>query len=311
MNKILIFSILAIISFSACEKTFDYNVADVPNNFQGLPKPAAGKGYQVHIPPFPVPANYEREWYMRMPIGNSEKIYVTSVEMKMRPGTHHFIAYPMENENDPKNPPIGVMRDQNLPSGKGNIRSNLNMNSFVLEATAPEYKIDIPAGYAIPFEGGTTLDFNSHYFNKTPNTLFGEVYMNLYTKQRSEIKGELKDFVFSNIEKLNLPPNKKTIIEYTEIFDTLAQIMVLTSHSHRKGERFEIWGVGGEHDGKLLYTSTDYVHPPVLYFEKPLIFKKGQGLKSVVTYNNTTNRTIEFGVTSEDEMGLIFGYFIK
>jgi Copper type II ascorbate-dependent monooxygenase, C-terminal domain len=311
MKKTLIFSILIAFLGTSCEKAFEYNVADIPKDFTPLAKPAAGKGYQMHVPPFPVPANYEREWYMRMPIGNKEKIYVTSMEVKMRDGSHHMIAYPFRDENDPKNPQIGVMRDQNLPSGSLNFRSNLNMNGFVLESTAPEYRIDIPGGYAIPFEGGATLDLNAHYFNKTTKTLFGEVYMNLNTKPKSEIKGELQYLYDDNHEKITLPPNTKTVITDTLICDTLTQIMVLTSHNHKRGERFEIYGVGGEHNGKLLYTGTDYIHPPILYFEKPLIFKKGEGLRYVVTYNNTTNRTISFGVTSEDEMGILYGYFIK
>jgi hypothetical protein len=311
MKNLLIISILASFLFTSCEKPFEYNVSDIPKDFVPLAKPAAGKGYQMHVPPFPVPANFEREWYMRMPIGNTEKIYVTSMEVKMRDGSHHMIAYPFQNENDPKNPAIGVIRDQNLPSGSLNFRSNLNMNGFVLESTAPEYRIDIPAGYAIPFAGGATLDMNAHYFNKTGKTLFGEVYMNLNTKPKSEIKGELNYLIGDNHDKLTLPPNKKTIVTDTLVFDTLTQIMILTSHNHKRGERFEIYGVGGEHNGKLIYTSTDYIHPPILYFEKPLTFKKGEGLKYVVTYNNNTNRTINFGVTSEDEMGIVYGYFIK
>jgi hypothetical protein len=30
---------------------------------------------------------------------------------------------------------------------------------------------------------------------------------------------------------------------------------------------------------------------------------------SEITYNNTTDRTVSFGLTSEDEMGIIFGYY--
>ena len=309
MKKLLLFSVLAVFGFASCEKTFDYNTADIPTNFTPLAKPISG--YQIHVSPFPVPANYEREWYMRLPIGNKEKIYVTAIEMKMRPGSHHFIAYPFPDENAKGNPEIGVMRDQNLPTGRGNLRSNIGMSGFVIEATAPDYRIDIPAGYAIPFEAGATLDFNSHYFNKTANTLFGEVYTNFETKPKTAIRGELKDFSLANHEDLILPANQKTTITTTHSFDTLTQIMVLTSHCHKRGERFEIWGVGGENNGKLLLVSTDYVHPPVNYYDKPLVFKKGEGLKSVVTYNNTSSQTIKFGVTSEDEMGIIFGYFIK
>ena len=102
MKKLLLFSVLTIISFANCEKTFDYNTPDIPTNFTPLAKPTAG--YQIHVSPFPVPANYEREWYMRLPIGNKEKIYVTAIEMKMRPGSHHFIAYPFPDENAKGNP---------------------------------------------------------------------------------------------------------------------------------------------------------------------------------------------------------------
>lgn len=44
-------------------------------------------------------------------------------------------------------------------------------------------------------------------------------------------------------------------------------------------------------------------------FTPPLILQRGEGLTSVITYNNTTSRTICFGLTSEDEMGIIFGYY--
>jgi hypothetical protein len=34
----------------------------------------------------------------------------------------------------------------------------------------------------------------------------------------------------------------------------------------------------------------------------------GEGLKSIVTYNNNTGTTVRFGLQSTDEMGIIFGY---
>ena len=40
----------------------------------------------------------------------------------------------------------------------------------------------------------------------------------------------------------------------------------------------------------------------------PLVLQPGEGLSSIITYNNTTSRAISFGLTSEDEMGIIFGY---
>ena len=43
-------------------------------------------------------------------------------------------------------------------------------------------------------------------------------------------------------------------------------------------------------------------------FDAPIILQPGEGLTSIITYNNTTDRTLTFGLTSEDEMGIIFGY---
>lgn len=118
MNRILFIMLcLASIMFFSCEKTIEYNVADIPY-FEPLAAPPQGQGYQLHIPPFPVPSNYEREIFLRLAINNPEDIYVTRYEVICRPNTHHFIAYGYDNESADYHPKVGVMRDQNLPMAK-------------------------------------------------------------------------------------------------------------------------------------------------------------------------------------------------
>jgi hypothetical protein len=41
------------------------------------------------------------------------------------------------------------------------------------------------------------------------------------------------------------------------------------------------------------------------------VLQAGQGLTSEITYYNETNQAIGFGLTSEDEMGIIFGYYYR
>jgi hypothetical protein len=57
-----------------------------------------------------------------------------------------------------------------------------------------------------------------------------------------------------------------------------------------------------------VYDNDDWEHPRVITYDSPIILQPGEGLTSIITYNNTTNRAISFGLTSEDEMGIIFGY---
>ena len=44
-------------------------------------------------------------------------------------------------------------------------------------------------------------------------------------------------------------------------------------------------------------------------YASPLVLRRGESLVSEVTFNNTTGRTIRFGLASEDEMAIVFGYY--
>jgi hypothetical protein len=86
---------------------------------------------------------------------------------------------------------------------------------------------------------------------------------------------------------------------------------MLTSHVHKLGEKFVIKINGGPRNGQVVYESTDWENPLIKDFPTPLVFNKGEGLTSEITYNNTTTKTVKFGLTSEDEMGIIFGYYYE
>lgn len=303
-SKYLIACLLLVTIFS-CEKSFDYEVADVPY-FEGLAAPATGEGHQIHIPAFPIPANYEREIFLRMNVGNTEDIYVTKFEALCRPGTHHLIAYGYENENDPMNPEVGVMRDQNLPDGRGNFTITMGSGSLLCGAQTPEFTQQFPPGVAVKVPANATFDMNSHYFNLTNNTIFGEVYLNIHTIPLDSVTELLEYDDIDNDENLFLPAGEETTIEYTEMFGERTLIRQMFSHMHKRGKRFLVYKVGGANDDELLYSAFDYQHPPYMFFDTPLVVEAGEGIKTVVTYDNESDRDIRFGATSEDEMGILF-----
>lgn len=84
---------------------------------------------------------------------------------------------------------------------------------------------------------------------------------------------------------------------------------MLTSHFHRFGEKFAIKIAGGPRNGELVYTNTDWLHPFVKSFATPIVLQPGEGLTSEVTYYNSSSKAVAFGLTSEDEMNIIFGYY--
>lgn len=299
-------------SLNACEKTFDYNPADVPNDFPALAAPASGTGFQIHVPPFPVPGNFEREWFMRLPVGNADDIYVSSFQSKCRPGTHHLVAYGYEDEDAPYQPQIGVMRDQNRSDGRGNFRGGMFGSINFFTAQAEEFTLNLPAGMAVHIPGGATMDLNSHYYNKTTETRFGEVYLNINTVDSSQVNTILYTELIDNSDELVLPPRQTTTITHTEIAtDQHMMLHSITSHMHKRGKLFKVFVVGGPRDGELILEADDYQHPPQIFLTNPLEITPGIGLRTEITYENETDREIRFGVTSEDEMGIAFFLYAR
>jgi hypothetical protein len=162
---------------------------------------------------------------------------------------------------------------------------------------------------AVHIPGGATVDLNSHYYNKTQETRFGEVYLNFNTLDSSQVTTILYTSLVDNSDVLLLPPRQVTTIEYTETFGEDKTIYAVSSHMHKRGKLFRIYVAGGPRDGELLLESNDYQHPPTVFLNTPLDVSPGIGLRTVVTYDNETNREVKFGVTSEDEMGIAFYFY--
>ena len=120
----------------------------------------------------------------------------------------------------------------------------------------------------------------------------------------------LKVLDFGN-NSLNIPANKKTVLTKDFVFDKNVKVVTLFSHTHKLGEKFEILIKGGARNGEVVYTSTNWEHPEKTDYSPNISLKKGEGLTSRITYNNITGKAVNFGLTTEDEMGIIFGYYYE
>jgi hypothetical protein len=90
------------------------------------------------------------------------------------------------------------------------------------------------------------------------------------------------------------------------------KVVMLTSHMHKWGEKYIIKIKGGTRNGQVIYETADWEHPAIINFvTEPIVLQKGEGLTSEVTYYNPTTNNIRFGLTSEDEMNIIFGYYYE
>ncbi|MFD2522059.1 monooxygenase [Emticicia soli] len=278
--------------------------------FEVLAAPTAGMGYQMKLDKFDVAPKFERELFVRKPLGNTETAYINRIQIKMRPGSHHFILYGFRN---PENlAPLNQVRDLRNADGSLNILTFQQMGNHIFNFGGSEANMDytFPEGTAVAIAPNATFDMNSHYFNTGTSPIPGEVYINLYTTNKANVKNTLKVLDLAN-QNLNIPPKQKTVISKTFTFDKNIKVAMLFSHTHKLGEKFEILIKGGSRDGEVVYTSGDWEHPEKINYTPYISIKKGEGLTSRITYNNTTDKTVRFGLTTEDEMGIIFGYYFE
>jgi hypothetical protein len=281
-------------------------------NFAPLASPLEeGKtGVQLKVDRFVIPPNFERELFIRRPLSNSAPIYVSRIKLKSRANSHHMVLYDFRSKSTL--PALDDVRDLRNLDNSLNIATVIQMSNhiFLGGGTDPNSDYTFPAGMALQLPANASIDLNPHYFNKTTDNLYGENYVNLYTVPADQVK-KIVQMIDFNVTSFNLPANQTTTIVRDFKFDKPVAIVSLTSHYHARGKLFQIKIKGGARDGEVIYENTDWAHPKVINYDTPILLQAGEGLTSVATYVNDTAKNIGFGLTSEDEMDIIFGYYYE
>lgn len=277
--------------------------------YTALAPPA--QGYQLKLQPFSVQATFEREFFDYLAVGNTQEAWVNRIQTNMRTGSHHFVLYTF----DPSMPSIllpatGVIRDLRDANGTYNIGTLVAMEFHVFFGGSQLQQSDFtfPPGVAMRLPAGARIDVNSHYVNSSSTAITGEAEANLYTIPASQVQNEARALFLNNTDIL-VPQGRDTTIRKTFKFNQLTRVVMLTSHMHKRGTKFAIKISGGARDGETIFTTTDWAHPVILGFNTPLVLQAGEGLVSEVTYHGDAGKIVRFGLTSDDEMDIIFGYW--
>jgi cysteine-rich repeat protein len=148
----------------------------------------------------------------------------------------------------------------------------------------------------LPVSG--VMVWNSHAFNLTDTPTTNEQWLNLYFAGPDNRTYQVEQLFDDNdIFVENVPPFQKHEFCRTHTFPKGTRLFQLSSHNHKRGELFRIWGPGitdrcgcgagtlpgvcrntgfvhpkdcPAEPGPPLFTSTEYADPTVLYFDPPI-----------------------------------------
>lgn len=273
-----------------------------------MPLPPPQNGVQLHVRPFAIDPGREREIFVFERISAQETLYVSKVEIKMREGSHHFILYKYAGTD------LGVGQVRDLEGSLPQEMFRIG-REYTIGSQTPLLSYELPSNVVIPLSPSQGFDLNTHYVNKGTEVATGEVYINLHTVPRTD-STKIARPIFDNYVGFRLPPQQRTTVTRTTTVSTPAKIFMLSSHTHKRGESFKIFLVGGPYHGTLVYENTSWDHPPnVRYpntaFPRIIDVQSGWGYRIEVVYNNDTDRTLTFGLTSEDEMCIVLGLYYE
>ena len=309
---------------------------DPDEKFEPPPRPPIGQGYQLHLPPFKIEPKSEREVFYATQIkdenGNPVEgdIFINKVEIFYPAGSHHFIIYRLTEEGLSK----GLLNNGVIPDIAVNPEHTFREldtddfdpvlgifavdRVFVIGTQTDDTLFQFPEGVGLRLPGDTVYDLNSHYINLLGDeTLIGETYVNIYTIPEEELQSEAFEIFYSN-RSINVPPGTTRVSKMTQLVkdelerrghdpDATMSVFLLTSHMHRHGELFEIFQGS---TGDLLHRSVAYDDAPINLFDPVLRLDPDDSLKFRCTHNNyDKDEPLGFGLTSEDEMCIIFGYY--
>lgn len=282
-------------------------------SYTPLAAPAIGTGMQLGVDSFAVAPISERELFVYRTLGNAAELFVSRIQSRMRPGSHHLLLYTFDDTktNFPCNlrPPANTVRDIRNSDGTLNLANMLPMacHVFFAGAMTPEFDFRFPAGVALRLPPNAALDFNVHYVNRSPAPLPGQASANLYTVDKSQVTRVARTLNLGNTN-FSLPPRQRSTVRTVFPVTVRTTVLALTSHMHSLGERFEIRVRRANGSESTVYVNADWEHPAFTSFDTPLVLEAGDALVSVVTWNNVTERTVSFGLSASDEMNIIFGY---
>ncbi len=267
---------------------------------------------QMRMGKFTIPPAREREVCEYRQLPNKKPMDVQEFEIRMSPGSHHFVLWAYFGGLGPKDFPAGIKDSPGCTGiGPGTDYHRANLTGM----GQPNGKVSFPQGYALRLEPHQSLLLNSHYINSSATEpLTPQVVFNLVRARKSTVKHHLQTLTLGDYQ-IPIPAHSTTSHtgEWHAPFDLTVE--QLSSHQHKRGIGLSAnLIVDGEDRGEIFRNLNDWQEPTIKWFDDrlgqpPIHLKQGDGFRFTCSWQNNDDKDVRFGVTTDDEMCFLTGYY--
>ncbi len=266
------------------------------------------RGFQMRLVPFTIPAGDDREGCEVATTPNKQPMDVAAFELKTTPGTHHFVVW--EYLGPDRNPADFWDGVKYVPGCTGLGPQNGTNNANLFGMLSGHQKFHFPKGVAVRLEPHAIVYPNLHFHNYSTAPIDGEAVFNFIPARPGSVKHHAQAFTVGSVQ-IDIPPRGTATLTGEWHAPAPINFVQLSTHEHHRGSGVTVNKIdaAGNDMGPLVVT-TNWDHPTVRWFNAGVErFEAGEGFRFTCGWDNPDDHTVRFGVTTEDEMCFVTGYF--
>lgn len=245
-------------------------------------------------------------------LGNTSAQYIRRVYANLGDASHHLIFYKSSRRTEQTTP-----RDC---TGFSGVRNLMDFDPPILIAQQHETTLNMPPNVGFPIDNDeyVRLEFHAVNLRTTPMRATATVVVDTVDQSVPLTSANL---MFWGNTRISLAPMAAGTVDFFHTPLVGVRVFGLTSHTHQYGVRSTIHRATGTRsastpvtwtnvvDGALLHDNRNWSDPPLTLFDPPITFPTGEGLHLRCNYMNTSNRTVTFGESVDQEMCFLWAYY--
>ncbi len=264
-------------------------------------------GFQMRMTSFMVPAGADREGCEYTVAPNKHAMDVAGFEVRATAGTHHFVVWQYLGPD--RNPADFWTGIKYVPgcTGLGPQSGFANSNLFGM---LPSYqRFHFPPGVAVRLEPHAILYPNLHFHNYSDREIPGQAVFNFLPAAKGSVQHHAQALTVGTIQ-IGIPAKGSASFTGEWHAPAALNLVQISTHQHHRGTRMTIHHVdaSGADLGELV-ESTNWEHPTVQWYQTAQRIPAGEGFRFTCEWTNPDDHPVGFGVTTEDEMCFVTGYF--
>jgi hypothetical protein len=226
--------------------------------------------------------------------GRPGGLAIRKISPRQTPGVHHIGVFTDE---------LGAQREEQWEC------EEMGLWGYVFGGGVGTGPLQMPANAAKRIDEGTPLILQVHLLNASPADLETEATVDLDLAAEGVKTDPVGTWMLGRTS-LNLPPMQKTSQEgVCNKHPELANIFAVFPHMHKLGDALDITAGADRATKVLTMPRWDFGDQGTLPIAPSMAIAKDVPIQTRCSYNNTTDKTVNFGVHTGDEMCIAVLYY--